>query len=1581
MKKEIAVIVFMVICSFALAMGLIACGDIEKTPSKPAHMHEYEWTDNGDGTHSGHCSVSGCDNPDIHNESHVWSSDDKCTKCKAEIPSQGEHSHKWSATWEKSTTHHWHECTASGCTVTDNSKKDGYGAHNTSGIGGVCSVCGYKSSGTEDPPMPSVVEVQSVTIGQTSLSLDKGAIVTLTATVLPNNATDKSVTWQSDKPNIANVDSNGKVAAVATGTAIVTVSTKNGKSATCTITIANASIVNIEGGETDGTQIDMLVDHTTDSVSLGNKVTVSSGMWFLCADIFGQNQIPTKIAAGTNGKLKDGENVFYIILQDNTGEFVNTYTLTIYKSFKVTVNYYDVYSDIIRIESAYTGYEYEINYIPNITGYTFNHWKLNDVHTIKFTPYENTNLYADCTANDYMLTFDVDGGAVSESSKFITFDSAYILPTPEKIGHTFLGWYIGDTKVVNSASQSKYAQNVTLVAKWQVNKYNVAVSSDNAYYGTVSGSGDYDYASSVAITATTKIGCTFIGWYNGKKKLSDELTYAFIMPAEDVVYTAKWCKVTIQNSNSASGTITYLTDTYKIGDRVTVSVEKANLGYAWLGWYEDEKKLTENSSYTFTMPAMNRTYTAKWQLNEDMNIFSFTSTPTTLVVTGIRDKTVSKIIFPDYVTSVREGAFSDCDILTSVTILGSVTSVENNAFDDCNSLETIMVEENNTNYSSKDGILYNNAKTEFIYIPKAIKGTVTIPNSVTSIGSSAFSGRNSLTSINIPNSVTSIGSYAFRGCTGLASITIPNSVTSIGISAFNGCSGLESITLPFVGASKDGTNNMHFGYIFGATSARGTLDYSTNKYINGNADYVSSSLKTVIITDSQLIGNYAFFDCLGLMSIAMPDSVTSVGSYAFGYCDSLTSITIPDGVTSIGSYAFYNCDGLISMIIPKKVRSIGQCAFDNCDLLETIIVEENNTAYSSVDGILYNNDKTELIHVPKAIKGAVTMPSSVTSIGSYAFYGCSGLTSIIIPNSVKNIDEKAFYNCNNLTSITLPFIGSSKDDTNNTYFGYLFGASSYSDNSKYVPSSLKTVVITDGQLIASNAFNGCNSLIDVTIRDGVMSVGSYAFRSCAGLASISIPNSVTSIGSDAFDGCSVLQYNEYDNAYYLGNSNNKYFAVIKAKSMSITSCALHINAAVIVNGAFYNCKSLTNITIPDGVTNIGSGAFNGCASLTDVIIPDSVITIGEGVFRACTSLASITLPFVGESRKTANDTYQYPLGYIFGKTSYTGGKATEQNYCGYSATPALGVNTTYYIPMSLKSVTISGGNILFRAFHNCAGLTNIKLSDDVTSIGTCAFQDCSSITSITISSSVTSIGGGAFSGCSSLESVNWNATACETTEDIGLSSCKRLTSVKFGQDITSIPSFVFQNCTAITNISIPSNVIDIGAFAFYGCASLWILNIAEDSRLKTIGSYAFYDCSRLGIITIPDSVEMIGNYAFYGCNYGGFGVKFGENSQLKSIGDYAFRYSNIKVRILIPKAVTSIGDSAFDFDGINVKVLYQGTAAQWKGISINNKNIKISEGSLYYYSETEPTLNINGTAYEGNYWHYVNGEVVIWTKN
>ncbi len=433
--------------------------------------------------------------------------------------------------------------------------------------------------------------------------------------------------------------------------------------------------------------------------------------------------------------------------------------------------------------------------------------------------------------------------------------------------------------------------------------------------------------------------------------------------------------------------------------------------------------------------------------------------------------------------------------------------------------------------------------------------TVTIPNSATSIGFNAFDGCKGLTSVFIPNSVTSIDNGAFLGCSSLTTITIPNSVTSIEHGAFRDCSGLTSVTIP--------------------NSVRG-------------------------------IGDYAFFGCIGLTSLTIGNSVTTIGDYTFYDCKGLTSVTIPNSVTSIGNGAFFGCSSLTTITIPKSVTSIGNGAFSVCSGLTSIKVESGNSKYDSrnnCNAIIETSTNTLITGCNNTV-----IPNSVTSIGDSAFSSCSGLTSVTIPNSVTSIERNAFAFCSGLTSVSIP---NSVTSIGNDAFRYCSGLTSVS-----IPNSVTTIetqtffgcsgltsvnIPNSVTSIGRNAFAYCSGLTSVNIPNSVRRIEEYTFQYCSGLTSVNIPNSVTSIGRNAFAYCSGLTSVTIPNsvttigAYSFGNCSclKEIFSLIKNP------------ASVILTGdAFLGISQDNVLKVPKGTLEAYKSSKRWTSFFTNIVETD-----------------------------------------------------------------------------------------------------------------------------------------------------------------------------------------------------------------------------------------------------------------------------------------------------------------------------------------------------------------------------------------
>ena len=366
-------------------------------------------------------------------------------------------------------------------------------------------------------------------------------------------------------------------------------------------------------------------------------------------------------------------------------------------------------------------------------------------------------------------------------------------------------------------------------------------------------------------------------------------------------------------------------------------------------------------------------------------------------------------------------------------------------------------------YKGSDYDSYSNEYTGAVSIPSSVTYNSTT-YSVTSIGSEAFEDCTDLTSVTIPNSVTSIGGSAFYNCTGLTSVTIPNSVTTIGSNAF--------YNTPWYNNKPDGVvyiNNVLYKY-------KGTMPVGTSIDIKEGTISISAS---------------AFYRCTRLTSVTIPNSLTTIGERAFFCCSGLTSVTIPNSVISIGDDAFSGCIGLTELIIADGKKFISGLSFPDSHI-ETLYLGRNTS-----DAFMKN--KTSL--------KKLTIGNSVTSIGDWAFSGCSGLTSVTIGNSVTSIGYEAFYGCSGFTSVTIP---NSVTSIGDRAFSGCSGLTSVT-----IPSSVTS--------IGGAAFYNCRGLTSVTIPNSVTSIGDRAFSGCRGLTSVTIPNSVTSIGEDAFEYCYDLE--------------------------------------------------------------------------------------------------------------------------------------------------------------------------------------------------------------------------------------------------------------------------------------------------------------------------------------------------------------------------------------------------------------------------------------------------------------------------
>ena len=376
----------------------------------------------------------------------------------------------------------------------------------------------------------------------------------------------------------------------------------------------------------------------------------------------------------------------------------------------------------------------------------------------------------------------------------------------------------------------------------------------------------------------------------------------------------------------------------------------------------------------------------------------------------------------------QDKVFQGCTGITSIVIPDSVISIDGSAFDGCTSLAEITVSPDNKNYSSVDGVLFNKDGSELIIYPKGNgRSAYTVPDGVTSISGSAFSGCTSLAEIVIPDSVTSIGVFAFSGCTSLTKVKLSNNLTIIEVGTFRDCTSLKEIVIPDsvteIRSNWGYANESCDGAFSGCTSlSKVKLSKNLTK-IEGDTFSGCTSLTEITIPDSVTeircnLGLGAFSGCTSLSKVDLPKNLTMIDEYTFSGCTSLTEIVIPDSVTSIGRFAFSGCTSLESITIGSGVESLGDEWIASCRRLENITVSPENKTYSSVDGVLFNKDKSELSAYPIGNKrSSYTIPDGVEKIGKKAFYGCRYIESLTIPVSVAEIEASALGNCYDIRAV------------------------------------------------------------------------------------------------------------------------------------------------------------------------------------------------------------------------------------------------------------------------------------------------------------------------------------------------------------------------------------------------------------------------------------------------------------------------------------------------------------------------------------------------------------------------------------
>lgn len=839
---------------------------------------------------------------------------------------------------------------------------------------------------------------------------------------------------------------------------------------------------------------------------------------------------------------------------------------------------------------------------------------------------------------------------------------------------------------------------------------------------------------------------------------------------------------------------------------------------------------------------------------------------------------IKKIVISDGITSIGSYTFLSCTALKSVNIPETVMDIGFAAFFGCFALKAIYTDENNINFSSVDGVLFNKDKTTLVQYP---------------IGKIS-------TSYTIPDGVTHIADAAFAYCNNLQSVVFSNTVETMGFAALLACSNLTSVTL---------SNNL--------------------QYVNEFSFYLCKSLTEITISDSvTLIGGSAFGECEGLAVINFGNGVKEIGDNAFYLCTSLEAVTIPDSVERIGEDAFSDCEKLSVIVLSDNVKSIGRNAFrstayyNNSDNWKKDVLYINNhiiTAKTTLSGNYAIDAGTKTIASEAFLNcselTSVTMPDSVKFIGEKAFSNCTRLSAISLSENLNNIGDAAFNNCSSLVSVTIP--DSVKEIGKNAFYNC----------GKLYKVSLGKGITT----IKSHSFYNCGDIMQITIPDGVTSIGSCAFDGCELLFALVLPASVKTVENMAFYGSrnlkyifyggteeewnditiesnntpfenAVVHYNSDDHSYYtevivqtctengyiqnicevcgalgdfeilpsIGHSFSDYWIIDAEptptsdgqKSHHCLNCGgksdvtsipynstIHDIAFVETDGFNADGEITYTVSLKSGVGVLGSlfGAVFDPNVLEPVEDKSGAVGVVDSDGNQIDNFGGI---FMDDIKNGTEDTYivahtntkelvrNRDLGYIQFTFKLKDSSVTETAvtfYCfEFTGTPQIPSNEGAFVSNIVSEIPRVTDVLTFEPDSDGTGYIVVDCISEysgelivpetfnglpVTAIGTDAFRDCTGITSVVIPDSVTSIGGSAFRNCTNL------------------------TKIELSDNITSISGAMCFGCIKLESVTIPDGVVNIGGYAFSGCTLLKEVVVPES--VTNIADTVFADCNSL----------------------------------------------------------------------------------------------------------------------------------------
>lgn len=908
-------------------------------------------------------------------------------------------------------------------------------------------------------------------------------------------------------------------------------------------------------------------------------------------------------------------------------------------------------------------------------------------------------------------------------------------------------------------------------------------------------------------------------------------------------------------------------------------------------------------------------------------------------------RSLRSVTLPPDLTSIPREAFYSCSNLQSITIPASVTNIGSYAFVYCDNLQKstfasiealCSINFNGSGANPLDcahHLFIDDEEVTELIVPEGVETlrytftgcsnlkSVTLPESLHTIGPRTFWGCTGLTTIVIPKNVTSIEGEAFYGCTGLSTFVVPKNVTKIEDYAFRGCKIEKVCNFSALSLSKGSSAMGEIaryadvvyncerltetdGYQFVTTSEGQNILWN---YVGQDTTLTLPPCHAVTATGPigiYTIGDWAFYGAGKITSITIPEGITTIGQYAFAECPQLDNVNISEGIVTIGQYAFKNCPLLANVNIPTSVTTIDNDAFGGCTHLQRATFA-SIASLCTINFISSNSNPLNYAHhlyladpshptgsePTEEVTEEVTeliIPDEVTTIGNFAFIGCSSIHTAILPTTLESIGNCSFLNCSNLKTVMSPSkLSLTKGSSSNGYAAYYASILiNIDENAEFEDLDGFYFVKDDKETWHLWKYAGSQPNVTLPVRDEGYLIEEYCFRGNSEIASITIPESITTIPPRAFSGCSHIESivmpapsgifgiifgsTSYDGSFPVTVNGYTYYIPTSLSEVTITK-------GEIASSAFKGITSLEKVTLCEGVTRIGYEAFEGCKNLAEITIPSSVSKIDNDSFNDCPQLTKVS----------------YPSIEALCNIDFTSIKASPSYYAHH-----------LYIGDTEPTEIVIPDGIVELKYH---------------------LVGCTSLRSLIIPASVTSIYTGTLHGCSNIETLtvpNINTHIGKYFGEIAYDGAKKINTYYIPQSLQSvivlrgeIPGNAFQNCNMLTTITFGNDVTQVSGDPIPGCSQLKNLIIADSSNtIKMSGNYKgssleyvyvgrpivasntasskitspfasitslktvrlgngltsvatdlLKDCSGLTEITIPASVKTIGSGAFSGC--------------------------------------------------------------------------------------------------------------------